>query len=108
MTDADVSEAVERLLTIRNGLEDGTLGPTPDLMLEALEAGATLAEEQRGQIAHLSEQVRVAREGLERIVGDADSYRGDRNEYDGGIEVGMDRQAETARETLTRMEKNDD
>ena len=59
------------------------------------------------QIARLTEQVRVAMEGLERIVGDADSYRGDRNEYDCGIEVGMDRQAETARETLTRMEKND-
>ena len=68
MTDADVSEAVERLLTIRNGLEDGTLGPTPDLMLEALEAGATLAEEQRGQIAHLTEQVRVARAYLGQIA----------------------------------------
>jgi hypothetical protein len=63
-----VSEAVERVLTIRNGLEDGTLGPTPDLMLEALEAGATLAEEQRAKLARLTEQVRVAREGLERAA----------------------------------------
>ncbi len=75
-------------------------GIAVDLATELFNANA--------QIARLTEQVRVARAGLERIVGDADSYRGDRNEYGGGIEVGMDRQAETARETLTRMEKNDD
>jgi hypothetical protein len=88
-----VSEAVERLLTIRNGLEGGTLDPTPDLMLEALEAGATLAEEQRAQIVRLTEQVRVAKEGLAGLAVYPGSASGARK---------------IARETLTRMEKNDD
>ncbi len=81
---SDVSEAVERLRT--HGLKT--------LPGETIQADSAMMDDLRAiltEIARLSEQVRVAMEGLKSIASDADSTR----------------MAREANQTLTRMETTD-
>lgn len=112
----NVSEAVERVRAMRDGVINGTVDLTPDTLMDAFEAASFIAEEQRAQIARLTEQVRVASMALEpfaRAAVEAERQTGT-NETSGTTALCRAARGETAwadyvraRETLTRMEKND-
>jgi hypothetical protein len=75
-------------------------GIAVDLATELFNANA--------QIARLTEQVRVAREGLSEIGDLAAVTVVGGDDFDRGVRAARLDASDTARETLTRMEKNDD